>query len=111
MQLTDDWLSAYYRDDAILLSITAKDLMFAASAKRDPFQEVTIFTSEFVMRTNQDSSSILCHRMQAIPTTASRWGFLISNTAKWNWKKIPLWFVLGDASSRRRSGRGFSMAR
>lgn len=107
MQLTpDDWLSAYYRDDAILLAIGMRpyDLMLQLMAKRDdPFSGGRAYYSHPSLR-DADKPKIphqsSATGMQAIPTTGIAMGIsYLENRKMGNWKKNPVVVCsLGDAS-------------
>jgi len=107
MSLTpDDWLSAYYRDDALLLAIGMKpfDLMLQLMAKKDdPFSGGRSYYSHPSLR--DDDKPKIPHQssatgMQAIPTTGIALG--ISYLERRNmrqWKNTPVVVCsLGDAS-------------
>jgi 2-oxoisovalerate dehydrogenase E1 component len=102
----DDWLSAYYRDDALLLSIGMKpyDLMLQLMAKRDdPFSGGRAYYSHPALK--DDDKPKIPHQssatgMQAIPTTGVAMGIAYKehrNLGDW---KVPPVVVcsLGDAS-------------
>ena len=107
MQLTpDDWLSAYYRDDSILLSIGMQpyDLMLQLMAKRDdPFSAGRAYYSHPSLRDNDKPK--IPHQssatgMQAIPTTGIAMGIqYLENRNLGKWKKSPIVVCsLGDAA-------------
>jgi 2-oxoisovalerate dehydrogenase E1 component len=107
LQLTpDDWLSAYYRDDAMLLSIGMQpyDLMLQLMAKRDdPFSGGRAYYSHPSLR--DDDKPKIPHQssatgMQAIPTTGVAMGIAYQeNRKQGKWKKPPVVVCsLGDAS-------------
>jgi len=107
MQLTpDDWLSAYYRDDSILLAIGMKpyDLMLQLMAKRDdPFSGGRAYYSHPSL--SDDDKPKIPHQssatgMQAIPTTGLAMGIqYLENRKLGNWKKSPIVVCsLGDAA-------------
>lgn len=107
LQLTpDDWLSAYYRDDAMLLSIGMRpyELMLQLMAKRDdPFSGGRSYYCHPSLR--DDDKPKIPHQssatgMQAIPTTGVAMGidYLEKRQLK-KWKKAPVVVCsLGDAS-------------
>ncbi len=107
MQLTpDDWLSAYYRDDALLLAIGMKpyDLMLQLMAKKDdPFSAGRAYYSHPSLR--DDNKPKIPHQssatgMQAIPTTGIALGIHYKenrNFGKWNQPPVVV-CSLGDAS-------------
>lgn len=107
MQLTpDDWLSAYYRDDALLLAIGLKpyDLMLQLMAKRDdPFSGGRSYYSHPALK-DQDKPKIphqsSATGMQAIPTTGIALGIAYQEKRNLgNWKTPPVVVCsLGDAS-------------
>jgi len=107
MQLTpDDWLSAYYRDDSILLSIGMKpyDLMLQLMAKKDdPFSAGRAYYSHPSLR-DADKPKIphqsSATGMQAIPTTGIAMGIqYLENRKLGQWKKSPIVVCsLGDAA-------------
>lgn len=102
----DDWLSAYYRDDSILLSIGMKpyDLMLQLMAKRDdPFSGGRSYYSHPALR--DDDKPKIPHQssatgMQAIPTTGIALGIAYRENRKMgNWKIPPVVVCsMGDAS-------------
>jgi 2-oxoisovalerate dehydrogenase E1 component len=107
MQLSpDDWLSAYYRDDSILLSIGLPpyDLMLQLLAKKDdPFSGGRAYYCHPALK--DDDKPKIPHQssatgMQAIPTTGVAMGIAYQehrNLGKW--KKPPVVVCsLGDAS-------------
>ena len=107
MQLTpDDWLSAYYRDDSILLSIGMRpyDLMLQLMAKKDdPFSGGRAYYCHPALKQNDKPK--IPHQssatgMQAIPTTGLAMGIAYQEHRKLgNWKKPPVVVCsLGDAS-------------
>jgi hypothetical protein len=95
MQLTpDDWLSAYYRDDSILLSIGMKpyDLMLQLMAKKDdPFsaEEPTILIPVYATQTNRKFRiNLLLPGCRPIPTTGIAMGIqYLENRKLGQWKK------------------------
>ncbi|HJW29716.1 MAG TPA: thiamine pyrophosphate-dependent enzyme, partial [Saprospiraceae bacterium] len=107
MQLTpDDWLSAYYRDDSILLSIGMRpyELMLQLMAKRDdPFSAGRAYYSHPSLR-DPDKPKIphqsSATGMQAIPTTGIAMGISYLEQRKLGkWKKPPIVVCsLGDAA-------------
>ena len=102
----DDWLSAYYRDDALLLSIGMKpyDLMLQLMAKRDdPFSGGRAYYSHPSLR--DDDKPKIPHQssatgMQAIPTTGIALGIAYQEHRKLGkWKQPPVVVCsLGDAA-------------
>ncbi|MEP6648090.1 MAG: thiamine pyrophosphate-dependent enzyme, partial [Saprospiraceae bacterium] len=102
----DDWLSAYYRDDSILLSIGIKpyDLMLQLMAKRDdPFSGGRSYYSHPSLK--DDDKPKIPHQssatgMQAIPTTGIALGINYKENRKLgNWKQPPVVVCsFGDAS-------------
>ncbi len=102
----DDWLSAYYRDDSILLSIgmTPYDLMLQLLAKKeDPFSGGRSYYSHPSLKDddkpkipNQSSAT----GMQAIPTTGIALGIAYQeNRNLGKWKNPPVVVCsFGDAS-------------
>ena len=102
----DDWLSAYYRDDSILLSIGMKpyDLMLQLMAKKDdPFSGGRSYYSHPALR--DDDKPKIPHQssatgMQAIPTTGVAMGIAYRENRKMGFWKIPPVVVcsMGDAS-------------
>ena len=107
MQLTpDDWLSAYYRDDSILLSIGLRpyDLMLQLMAKKDdPFSGGRAYYSHPALK--DDDKPKIPHQssatgMQAIPTTGVAMGIAYQEHRKLGkWKQPPVVVCsLGDAS-------------
>lgn len=107
LQLTpDDWLSAYYRDDAMLLAIGMQpyELMLQLMAKRDdPFSGGRAYYSHPSLRDNDKPK--IPHQssatgMQAIPTTGVAMGIAyLENRKLGKWKKPPVVVCsLGDAS-------------
>ncbi len=107
LQLTpDDWLSAYYRDDSILLAIGMQpyDLMLQLMAKKDdPFSAGRAYYSHPSLR--DDDKPKIPHQssatgMQAIPATGIAMGIAYKEKRKLgNWKKPPVVVCsLGDAS-------------
>jgi 2-oxoisovalerate dehydrogenase E1 component len=107
LQLTpDDWLSAYYRDDSILLSIGMKpyDLMLQLMAKKDdPFSGGRSYYSHPALK--DDDKPKIPHQssatgMQAIPTTGIAMGIAYQENRKIGKWKIPPIVVcsMGDAS-------------
>ncbi len=107
MQLTpDDWLSAYYRDDSILLAIGMQpyQLMLQLMAKRDdPFSGGRAYYAHPSLR--DDDKPKIPHQssatgMQAIPTTGLAMGIrYLENRKLRQWKKPPVVVCsLGDAS-------------
>jgi 2-oxoisovalerate dehydrogenase E1 component len=107
LQLTpDDWLSAYYRDDSILLAIGMRpyDLMLQLMAKRDdPFSAGRAYYSHPSLR--EADKPKIPHQssatgMQAIPTTGIAMGVsYLENRKLGTWKKAPIVVCsLGDAS-------------
>lgn len=107
MQLTpDDWLSAYYRDDSILLSIGMRpyDLMLQLMARKDdPFSGGRSYYSHPALR--DDDKPKIPHQssatgMQAIPTTGVAMGIAyLENRQLGTWKNPPVVVCsLGDAS-------------
>lgn len=107
MQLTpDDWLSAYYRDDSILLSIGMRpyDLMLQLMAKKDdPFSGGRAYYCHPALKV--DDKPKIPHQssatgMQAIPTTGLAMGIAYQEHRKLgNWKQPPVVVCsLGDAS-------------
>lgn len=107
MQLTpDDWLSAYYRDDSILLSIGMRpyDLMLQLMAKKDdPFSGGRAYYCHPALK--DDDKPKIPHQssatgMQAIPTTGLAMGIAYQEHRKLGkWKKPPVVVCsLGDAS-------------
>lgn len=107
LQLTpDDWLSAYYRDDALLLSIGMRpyDLMLQLMAKKaDPFSGGRSYYSHPSLR--DDDKPKIPHQssatgMQAIPTTGIAMGVAYKEKRNLgNWKNNPVVVCsLGDAS-------------
>ncbi len=107
LQLTpDDWLSAYYRDDAMLLAIGLEpyDLMLQLMAKRDdPFSGGRAYYCHPSLR-DQNKPKIphqsSATGMQAIPTTGIAMGIAFQENRKMGaWKKPPVVVCsLGDAS-------------
>ena len=107
LQLTpDDWLSAYYRDDSILLSIGMQpyDLMLQLMAKRDdPFSGGRAYYSHPALK-DEDKPKIphqsSATGMQAIPTTGVAMGIAYQEHRKLGkWKQPPVVVCsLGDAS-------------
>ena len=107
MMLTpDDWLSAYYRDDSILLAIGMQpyDLMLQLMAKKeDPFSAGRSYYSHPALR-DHDKPKIphqsSATGMQAIPTTGVAMGIAYQENRKLgNWKIPPVVVCsLGDAS-------------
>ncbi|HQW25887.1 MAG TPA: thiamine pyrophosphate-dependent enzyme [Saprospiraceae bacterium] len=107
MQLTpDDWLSAYYRDDAMMLSIGMKpyELMLQLMAKKDdPFSGGRAYYCHPSLK--DDDKPKIPHQssatgMQAIPTTGVAMGIAYQEHRKLGqWKKPPVVVCsLGDAS-------------
>lgn len=107
MQLRpEDWLSAYYRDDAMLLSIGMRpyDLMLQLMAKRDdPFSGGRSYYSHPSLR--DDDKPKIPHQssatgMQAIPTTGIAMGIQYKENRKLNTheKSGVVVCSLGDAS-------------
>lgn len=107
MQLTpDDWLSAYYRDDSILLSIGMRpyDLMLQLMAKKDdPFSGGRAYYCHPALK--DDDKPKIPHQssatgMQAIPTTGLAMGIAYQEHRKLGrWKQPPVVVCsLGDAS-------------
>lgn len=107
LQLTpDDWLSAYYRDDSILLSIGMKpyDLMLQLMAKRDdPFSGGRSYYCHPALK--DDDKPKIPHQssatgMQAIPTTGVAMGIAYQENRKLGkWKQPPVVVCsFGDAS-------------
>ncbi|HEY3387081.1 MAG TPA: thiamine pyrophosphate-dependent enzyme [Saprospiraceae bacterium] len=107
MHLTpDDWLSAYYRDDSILLAIGMKpyDLMLQLMAKRDdPFSGGRAYYCHPALK--EDDKPKIPHQssatgMQAIPTTGLAMGIAYQEHRKiGKWKKPPVVVCsFGDAS-------------
>ena len=107
MQLTpDDWLSAYYRDDSILLSIGLRpyDLMLQLMAKRDdPFSGGRAYYCHPALK--DDDKPKIPHQssatgMQAIPTTGVAMGIAYQEHRKLGkWKQPPVVVCsFGDAS-------------
>src|SRR5687768_10586552 len=107
MQLTpDDWLSAYYRDDSILLSIGMRpyDLMLQLMARKDdPFSGGRSYYSHPALR--DDDKPKIPHQssatgMQAIPTTGVAMGIAYQENRKLGkWKNPPVVVCsLGDAA-------------
>ena len=103
---SDDWLSAYYRDDAILLAIGMKpyDLMLQLMAKRDdPFSGGRAYYSHPSLK-DKDKPKIphqsSATGMQAIPTTGIAMGIqYLENRQLLTAKKSPVVVCsLGDAS-------------
>ena len=102
----DDWLSAYYRDDSILLSIgmTPYQLMLQLMAKKDdPFSGGRSYYSHPSLR--DDDKPKIPHQssatgMQAIPTTGIAMGISFQeNRNLGKWKNPPVVVCsLGDAS-------------
>ena len=102
----DDWLSAYYRDDALLLAIGMKpyDLMLQLMAKKDdPFSGGRAYYSHPSLR--DDDKPKIPHQssatgMQAIPTTGIALGISYLERRKMRqWKNNPVVVCsLGDAS-------------
>ena len=102
----DDWLSAYYRDDSILLSIGMKpyDLMLQLLAKKDdPFSGGRSYYSHPSLK--DDDKPKIPHQssatgMQAIPTTGIALGIVYQENRKLGKWKIPPVVVcsFGDAS-------------
>ncbi len=102
----DDWLSAYYRDDALLLAIGVKpyQLMLQLMAKRDdPFSGGRSYYSHPSLR--DDDKPKIPHQssatgMQAIPTTGIALGIAYQeNKGLGKWKHPPVVVCsLGDAS-------------
>ncbi len=102
----DDWLSAYYRDDSILLSIGMKpyDLMLQLLAKKDdPFSAGRSYYSHPSLR--DDDKPKIPHQssatgMQAIPTTGIALGIAYQeNRNMGKWKNPPVVVCsFGDAS-------------
>ncbi len=107
MQLRpDDWLSAYYRDDSVLLSIGMKpyELMLQLMAKReDPFSAGRAYYSHPSLR-DKDKPKIphqsSATGMQAIPTTGIAMGIqYLENRKLGSWQKPPIVVCsLGDAA-------------
>lgn len=107
MQLTpDDWLSAYYRDDAMMLAIGLEpyDLMLQLMAKRDdPFSGGRSYYCHPALR-HEDKPKIphqsSATGMQAIPTTGVAMGIAYQEHRKiGKWKNPPVVVCsLGDAS-------------
>jgi 2-oxoisovalerate dehydrogenase E1 component len=107
MQLTpDDWLSPYYRDDAMMLSIGMQpyDLMLQLMAKRDdPFSGGRAYYCHPSLK--DDDKPKIPHQssatgMQAIPTTGIAMGIAYQENRKiGKWKQSPVVVCsLGDAS-------------
>ncbi|MBP7239443.1 MAG: tungsten formylmethanofuran dehydrogenase, partial [Saprospiraceae bacterium] len=107
MQLTpDDWLSAYYRDDSILLSIGLRpyDLMLQLMAKKDdPFSGGRAYYCHPALK--DDDKPKIPHQssatgMQAIPTTGVAMGIAYQEHRKiGKWKQPPVVVCsFGDAS-------------
>ncbi len=107
LQLTpDDWLSAYYRDDAMMLSIGMKpyDLMLQLMAKKDdPFSGGRTYYCHPSLK--EDDKPKIPHQssatgMQAIPTTGIAMGIAYQEHRKiGKWKQPPIVVCsLGDAS-------------
>lgn len=107
MMLTpDDWLSAYYRDDSILLAIGMQpyELMLQLMAKKDdPFSGGRSYYSHPALR--DDYKPKIPHQssatgMQAIPTTGVAMGIAYQENRKLgNWKIPPVVVCsLGDAA-------------
>lgn len=107
LQLTpDDWLSAYYRDDSLLLAIGVKpyQLMLQLMAKKDdPFSGGRSYYSHPSLR--DDDKPKIPHQssatgMQVIPTTGIALGIAYKEHRKLgNWKIPPVVVCsLGDAS-------------
>lgn len=107
MQLTpDDWLSAYYRDDAMMLSIGMQpyELMLQLLAKKDdPFSGGRAYYCHPSLK--DDDKPKIPHQssatgMQAIPTTGIAMGIAYQEHRKLGkWKKPPVVVCsLGDAS-------------
>lgn len=107
MQLTpDDWLSAYYRDDAMMLSIGMQpyELMLQLMAKKaDPFSGGRAYYCHPSLK--DDDKPKIPHQssatgMQAIPTTGVAMGIAYQEHRKLgHWKKPPVVVCsLGDAS-------------
>ncbi|HUR31423.1 MAG TPA: thiamine pyrophosphate-dependent enzyme, partial [Saprospiraceae bacterium] len=102
----DDWLSAYYRDDSILLAIGMKpyDLMLQLMARKDdPFSGGRSYYSHPSLK--DDDKPKIPHQssatgMQAIPTTGVAMGIAYQENRKIGKWKIPPVVVcsLGDAS-------------
>ncbi len=102
----DDWLSAYYRDDALLLAIGMKpyQLMLQLMAKKDdPFSGGRAYYSHPSLR--EDDKPKIPHQssatgMQAIPTTGIGLGISYKeNRAIGDWTLPPVVVCsLGDAS-------------
>jgi 2-oxoisovalerate dehydrogenase E1 component len=107
LQLTpDDWLSAYYRDDAMLLAIGMQPyhLMLQLMAKRgDPFSGGRSYYAHPSLR-DADKPKIphqsSATGMQAIPTTGIAMGIsYMENRNFGKWKNAPVVVCsLGDAS-------------
>ncbi len=102
----DDWLSAYYRDDALLLAIGMQpyDLMLQLMAKKDdPFSAGRSYYSHPALR-DSDKPKIphqsSATGMQAIPTTGIAMGIAYKENRKLvDWKKPPVVICsMGDAS-------------
>ncbi len=107
MQLTpEDWLSAYYRDDSILLSIGLQpyELMLQLMAKRDdPFSGGRAYYCHPALK--DDDKPKIPHQssatgMQAIPTTGVAMGIAYQEHRKLGkWKQPPVVVCsFGDAS-------------
>jgi len=87
--LPQDFLSAYYRDDSILLAIGMEpyELMLQLLAKRDdPFSGGRTYYSHPSLR--RDNMPKIPHQssatgMQAIPTPGLPWGCSTSKRIKW----------------------------
>ncbi|MEO7907561.1 MAG: thiamine pyrophosphate-dependent enzyme, partial [Saprospiraceae bacterium] len=102
----DDWLSAYYRDDALLLAIgmSPYDLMLQLMAKKDdPFSAGRAYYSHPSLK--DDDKPRIPHQssatgMQAIPTTGIAMGIAYKENRKMgDWKKPPVVVCsLGDAA-------------
>lgn len=109
LQLTpNDWLSAYYRDDSLLLAIGMEpyELMLQLMAKRDdPFSGGRSYYSHPSLK-DPDKPKIphqsSATGMQAIPTTGLAMGIRykeVEGLAKWSSKDAPVVVCsLGDAS-------------
>ncbi|MBK6545908.1 MAG: thiamine pyrophosphate-dependent enzyme [Saprospiraceae bacterium] len=102
--LKEDYLSAYYRDDSLLLSIglEPKDLMLQLMAKRaDPFSGGRSYYSHPSLRL--DDKPKIPHQssatgMQAIPTTGIAMGIQYKELSKIEISKALAVCSLGDAS-------------
>ena len=102
----DDWLSAYYRDDALLLAIGMEpyDLMLQLMAKKDdPFSGGRSYYSHPSLR--DDDKPKIPHQssatgMQAIPTTGIAMGIAYQENRKIGiWNRPPVVVCsLGDAA-------------